>query len=715
VPRRYRVWPGGPYPRGATWDGRGVNFALFSEHAERVELCLFDAKGRRELARIALPEYTDEIWHGYLPDARPGQLYGYRVYGPYDPERGHRFNPHTLLLDPYAKALAGAFRWSDAHFSYRVGHRAEDLSFDRRNNAAGMPKCAVVDTAFTWAEDRAPRHPWHETILYEVHTRGYTMRHPAVPPALRGSFAGLAHHAVVDYLRSLGITAVELLPIHAFLDDRRLVELGLRNYWGYNSIAFFAPDSRYLASGTLGEFKTLVQHFHDAGIEVILDVVYNHTGEGNQLGPTLSLRGIDNASYYRLVPGNERYYVDFTGCGNALNLHHPRVMQMVMDSLRYWVEEMHVDGFRFDLATTLARGAGGGFDEHSGFLDAVHQDPVLSQAKLIAEPWDVGEGGYRLGGFPPGWAEWNDRYRDTVRRFWKGDAGLTGELASRITGSSDIFDRKGRRPWASVNFVTAHDGFTLHDLVSYNEKHNEANGEENRDGTDANQGWNCGIEGPTDDAQIRALRELQKRNLLATLLLSQGLPMLLAGDEFGRSQRGNNNAYCQDNELSWLDWKGIDEEGRALQDFVRRLIRFRHDHIVLHRHRFFQGLGTAESEIKDITWLRPDGMERTLEDWADPEERCLCFVLSGEAGSYHLTAIGEPEQDDTFFLVMNAQPEPLDLVLPDARFGDLWEPLLDTSGRLEGRGELFKAAQPCEVAGRSLVLFVRRDEHAGPR
>ena len=704
---RPRVWPGKPNPCGPTWDGLGVNFSLFSENAEKVELCLFDPRGRRELHRIPLPEYTDQTWHGYLPDVRPGQLYGYRVYGPYDPKHGHRFNHHKLLLDPYAKVLSGPLLWSDAHFGYRVGHRSEDLSFDRRNNAKGMPKCRVIDTAYTWARDRPPQRPWHESVIYELHVRGFTMRHPDVPELLRGSFAGLATPAAIGHLRRLGVTAVELLPIQSFLTDRHLVERGLTNYWGYNTLAFFAPDPRYLSQPTLTEFKAFVQQLHDAEIEVILDVVYNHTAEGSHLGPTLCFRGIDNASYYRLVPGDERSYMDFTGCGNALNLRHPRVLRLVMDSLRYWVEEMHVDGFRFDLATTLAREREH-FDQHSGFLDAVQQDPVLSQVKLIAEPWDVGDGGYRLGGFPPGWAEWNDRYRDTVRRFWKGEPGQLGEFASRVTGSSDVFDRKGRRTWASVNFVTAHDGFTLHDLVSYEGKHNQANGEENRDGTDENHSWNCGAEGPTDECAIRQRREQQKRNLLATLLLSQGVPMLLAGDEFGRTQSGNNNAYCQDNEISWIDW-AIDPDGRRLEDFVRELIRIRRAHIAFHRYRFFQGPGAAESEINDITWLRSDGRKRGAEDWGDPEDHCLAYVLSGEAHGYHLTASGEPESDETFLTILNAHPESVAFKLPPERFGKSWGRLLDTASERPLQPATYQAGETCRVEGRSLVLLVRRD------
>jgi glycogen operon protein len=699
-----RVWPGSPNRRGAAWDGLGVNFALFAENAERVELCLFDARGRRELERIVLPEYTDQIWHGYLPDARPGQLYGYRVYGPYEPERGHRFNPNKLLLDPYAKALRGALRWSDAHFGYRIGHRSADLSFDRRNDAPGMPKCVVVDTAFTWGADRAPRVPWDATIAYELHVRGYTMRHPHVAGPLRGTFGGLASPAVIRHLHELGVTAVELLPIHAFLDDRHLVERGLHNFWGYNTLGFFAPDPRYLGTNTLTEFKNCVQHLHAEGIEVILDVVYNHTAEGSELGPTLCFRGIDNASYYRLVPGQPRYYEDWTGCGNALNLRHPRVLQMVMDSLRYWVEEMHVDGFRFDLATTLAR-VHTDFDEHSGFLDAIRQDPVLSQVKLIAEPWDVGPDGYRLGGFPPGWAEWNDRYRDTVRRFWRGDTGMVGELASRITGSGDLFHHRGRRPWASVNFIAAHDGFTLRDLVSYDGKHNEANGEGNRDGTDDNRSWNCGAEGPSDDPAVRALRLRQSKNLLATLLLSQGVPMLVAGDEFGRTQGGNNNAYCHDDVISWVDWKGIDAEGEELLRFTQRVIQVRRRHAAFHRNRFFVG----NPAHKDICWLRADGQEMTDADWDNGFERTLAFLLSGEAGGYHLTEQGEPVPDDDFFVVLNAHDAAVEHRLPDLPGDDRrFEVLIATADETGAETPVWQAGQHYEAPPRSVTAFVSR-------
>ncbi len=716
ITKRTRVWPGEPYPLGATWDGKGVNFALFSENAEKVELCLFDDAGERELKRVQLPEYTDEIWHAYLPDARPGQLYGYRVHGPYDPARGHRFNGNKLLLDPYAKALRGTLHWDDAHFGYRVGDAREDLSFDTRDNAQWMPKCQVVDTAFTWGDDRPPRNEWHESIIYEMHVRGFTMNYPEIPEDVRGTFAGLSAPAVIRYLQDLGITAVELLPIHAFIDEKQLIEKGLRNYWGYNPIVFFALQPRYLSNGALGEFKTLVQLLHHAGIEVILDVVYNHTAEGNHMGPTLSFRGIDNASYYRLVAKDPRYYVDFTGCGNALNLHHPRVLQLVMDSLRYWVEEMHVDGFRFDLAVTVARERAA-FDSHSGFLDAVRQDPVLSRVKLIAEPWDVGEGGYQLGSFPAGWAEWNDRYRNTVRRFWKGDKGLIGELGSRLTGSSDIFDRRGRRPWASINFVTAHDGFTLEDLVSHNEKHNEANREGNRDGTNENYSWNCGVEGPTSDLDIRRLRNQQKRNLLATLLLSQGTPMLVAGDEFGRTQRGNNNAYCQDNDISWIDWNAIEnEESQSLLEFVGELIRLRREHIVFRRSRFFHGGLIPGTELCDITWLRPDGQEKTEGDWGVSYARFLSFLLCGEAGNYHLTALGEPQPDDTFLVIMNAHNEEVTCTLRSLPAGSQWELLIDTSREEAIKdGMFFDSEHPYPVKPHSFVLLVQRQQRASVR
>ncbi len=700
------MWPGLPYPLGATWNGSGTNFALFSAHAEKVELCLFNGSGAREVARIALPEYSNEIWHGYLPDVRPGQRYGYRVYGPYEPRQGHRFNPHKLLLDPYAKRLRGTLKWNDALFGYVVGHDKGDLSFDRRNSARFMPKCEVIDPAFTWGLDRPPARPWHEAVFYEMHVRGFTMRHPGVSRTARGTFAGLSAPGVTEYLKGLGITAVELQPVQAFLDDRHLVEQGLSNYWGYNTIGFFAPHPEYLGEGGIGEFKTFVQLMHDAGIEVILDVVYNHTAEGNHLGPTLSMRGIDNQSYYYLVDGDPRHYNDFTGTGNALELRHPSVLGMVTDSLRYWVQEMGVDGFRFDLATTLAR-VSGEFNEHASFLDTVAQDPTLSAVRLIAEPWDVGDGGYRLGQFPPRWAEWNDRYRDTVRRFWKGDEGQLPELASRLAGSSDIYDRRGRRPWSSINFVTAHDGFTLHDLVSYNHKHNEANLEDNRDGADDNHSWNCGVEGPSDDPEVIALRRRQKRNMLATLLLSQGVPMLLAGDERGHTQGGNNNAYCQDNEIAWLDWTMGEDKG--LPAFTLALIRLRREHIVFHRHRFFQGETIPGTAHKDVVWLKPDGAEMAAADWQDGGRRSIALLVSGAAGLYHLTSHGEKEPDDDFMLILNAAAEAVEYALPRRPAWPVVE--LDTS-RDEGEPAPRRHHEACYTAPpRSLVVlrYDRRD------
>src|ERR1700742_310073 len=605
------VWPGQPYPRGATWDGEGVNFSVFSTNAEKVELCIFDPTGRHEVHRIALRERTDEIWHSYLPEARPGLLYGYRVHGPYDAQKGHRFNPNKLLIEPYAKHLQGNMVWSDAHFGYRVGHSKADLSFDKRDSAPGTPKCRVIDPAFTWGDDRAPRVPWHDTVIYEAHVRGLTMRHPEVPKHLRGTYAGLATAPVIEHFKRLGITTVELMPVHAFVDDRTLIEKGLRNYWGYNTIGFFAPDVRYSSVGRISEFKTMVKTLHSAGIEVILDVVYNHTAEGNQMGPTLSFRGVDNASYYRLVPDNPRYYMDFTGCGNTLNMQHPRVLALLMDSLRYWVTEMHVDGFRFDLASALARELFD-VDRLGSFFDTIGQDPVLSQVKLIAEPWDVGMGGYQVGNFPSGWNEWNDRYRDTVRAYWKGDENLIGDFARRFTGSSDLYEASGRKPHASVNFITAHDGFTLEDLVSYNEKHNEGNGEDSRDGSNDNRSWNCGVEGPAADPLIRKLRRQQKRNLIATLLLSQGVPMVLAGDELGRTQNGNNNAYCQDNETSWYDWS-LDERRARLLEFTRNVIRIRKAHPLFQSSSFT--IRSAEGQdTSEIEWYRHDGGRMTDAD-----------------------------------------------------------------------------------------------------
>jgi isoamylase len=713
MPPRTQIWPGRPYPLGATWDGEGVNFALFSEHAEKVDLCLFDPTGNHEIARLALPEYTDLVWHGYLPDARPHLLYGYRVYGPYDPPRGHRFNPNKLLLDPYAKALHGPLRWSDAHFGYRVGSPRGDLSFDRRDNARNMPKCRVVDTAFTWADDRRPLVPWEETIILELHVRGFTMKHPGVDTGKRGTFAALSAPPIIDYLVQLGVTAVELLPVQSFVNDRHLVQNGVTNYWGYNTIGFFAPDPRFLSVGLISDFKTAVKRLHDAGIEVILDVVYNHTGEGNHLGPTLSFRGIDNLSYYRLAE-DKRYYTDFTGTGNTVNLDHPRVLQMVMDSLRYWATEMHVDGFRFDLAPVLGRWHGN-YAQDGVFFDAVRQDPVLSKAKLIAEPWDLGPYGYQLGNFPPGWAEWNAQYRDSVRRFWKGEAGLVAELASRISGSSDIFAHQGRRPWASINFVTAHDGFTLQDLVSYNEKHNEANGEGNRDGHDANFSWNCGVEGPTDDPKIVALRDRQKRNFMATLLLSLGVPMLLAGDELGRTQNGNNNAYCHDNGLSWIDWEHIRPEDALLREFVRTLIELRRKHRVFSRPRFFRGEVVSAEGLKDITWVTPDGREATQEDWDNPLHPCLGYVLGGAAGEFY-TPGGQRDIDESFLVLFNADHDDIDFRIAALSAKLRWRHLLDTS-LPSGRVEVERILEPGDVyafPAHSFSLFINIAEAPAP-
>ncbi len=699
---RLAVWPGHPYPLGATWDGEGVNFALFSERAEGVELCLFDPEGRQETARVPMRWQTDQVWHCYLPEARPGWVYGYRVAGPYEPKKGLRFNPHKLLLDPYARAIIGRVRWSNSQFAYRVGHKSEDLSFDRTNDAPFVPKGQIVESAFSWGEDRLLRTPWHDTVIYELHVKGYTYLHPLVPPALRGTYAGLASAPVIEHLLALGVTAVELMPVHAFVDDRALVEKGLRNYWGYNSIGFFAPDARYLGSGSIAEFKTMVKSFHSHGIEVILDVVYNHTAEGNHLGPTLSFRGIDNLSYYRVNPDDPRYYLDFTGCGNTLNMQHPRVLQLIMDSLRYWVEEMHVDGFRFDLASTLARELHD-VNRLSAFFDIIHQDPVLSRVKLIAEPWDLGEGGYQVGNFPVGWTEWNGKYRDAVRAYWKGEGSLIAELAYRLTGSSDLYGHSGRNPYASINFVTAHDGFTLQDLVSYDHKHNEANGEDNRDGTDVNLSWNCGVEGPTDDPRINALRLQQKRNMIATLLLSQGVPMILAGDEMGRTQNGNNNAYCHDSPLNWVNWDWTPED-REFMAFVQHVIRIKQSHKVFRRRSFFQGRRIRGSDIKDITWLQPDGTEMTDEEWRQSFARCLGLFLSGE-GLAEWDERGRAIADVDFLWLLNAHHEEIPFVLP-AEPPRIWQIEFDTSHYAPARdaGALITTGV-YPLQGRSLVLL----------
>ena len=698
------VWPGSPYPRGATWDGEGVNFALFSETADRVELCIFDCDGAHEVQRIALPERTDHVWHCYLPEARPGLAYGYYVHGPYKPEEGLRFNANKLLLDPYAKDFVGELQWNDALYGYTVGHADGDLSFDERNSAPYLPKCRVLEPAFTWGNDRAPAIPWHDMVVYEMHVKGFSMRHPEVPEPLRGSYAALASAPAVNYLRSLGITTVELMPVHAFANDRYLAENNLRNYWGYNTQSFFAPEMHYASSQKVKEFKTMVKTLHSAGIEVILDVVYNHSCEGNQLGPTLSFRGIDNAAYYILAE-DRRYYADFTGCGNTVNMSHPRALQMVMDSLRYWVEEMHVDGFRFDLASALARERGQ-VDHLGGFFDVIRQDPTLNRVKLIAEPWDLGTGGYQVGNFPLGWAEWNDRYRDGMRAYWKGDGGLIGDVAKRLTGSSDLYGRSGKKPHASINFVTAHDGFTLHDLVSYNDKHNEANGEENHDGSSHNLSWNCGVEGPTDDPEINALRERQKRNFLATLFLSQGVPMLVSGDELSRTQGGNNNAYCQDNEISWLDWTMTDEK-TALLGFVRRLIALRRSHPTFRRRDFFAGRPLHGGGLTDLLWLKADGLEMSDAEWDHEHARCLGMYLSGSAIS-DIGRHGRSIVDDDFLVVFNAGRDDVAFHMP-AIEGEPWRALIDTreaSGVAAERTLDGGSSYP--LMGRSLVVLTRR-------
>ena len=664
---RPRVRSGSPYPLGATWDGAGTNFALFSAHAERVELCLFSPRGR-EIERLELPEFTDEVWHGYLPGVSPGQLYGYRVHGPWAPEAGHRFNPAKLLLDPYARALAGRLRQSDAIYGHRIPSPRADLSMDRRNSAFAVPKSCVVDPSFTWGDDVPPRVPADEAIVYELHPRGATMLHPDVPPGHRGKFAGLASPAMLDHLVGLGVTTVELLPCHAFFDEPHLLAKGLRNYWGYNSIGFFAPEPRYLSNGGIWEFQSMVRSLHAAGIEVLLDIVFNHTAEGNHLGPTLSFRGIDNASYYRLDDGDPRHYVNDTGCGNTLNLTHPRVLQLALDALRYWVETMHVDGFRFDLATTLGREAHG-FDPHSGFFDAVKQDPVLSRVKLIAEPWDVGPDGYRLGQFPPGFSEWNDQYRDAIRRFWRGDDVVRPQFAAALLGSAELFDRRGRRPWASVNYVTSHDGFTLRDLVSYDHKHNEANGENNADGHNNNYSWNNGVEGPTHDPEIADLRALRQRDLLATLLLSQGTPMLLAGDELGQTQHGNNNAYCQDNEIAWLNWDRTANDQTGLYAFVRRLISLRKAHPALRARDYLHGSQTA-SGLRDVTWLTPAGEQETEPGWHDVTRKQIGLLLAVDEAE---------ERNDIVFLAFNAGEETVSFALPHVGKHRFWQCELDTS------------------------------------
>jgi len=703
-----KTWLGFPYPLGATWLGNGVNFALFSEAATSVDLCLFDnIEARQENVRIPVTEHTDQVWHVFLPDARPGQLYGFRVSGPYEPERGLRFNSSKLLLDPYAKAIAGEVNWADEMFGYVVSGEDEDLTQDFRDDAWGVPKSVVIDNAFDWQGDRKPGTPLHSSVIYEVHVKGFSKLWPEIPEELRGTYAGVGSAAAIDYLTKLGVTAVELLPVHAHIDDKVLIDRGLKNYWGYNTIGFFAPHAAYSSSGQMGEqvseFKSMVRSLHAAGIEVILDVVYNHTAEGNQLGPTLCFRGIDNAAYYRLRPDDPRLYLDFTGTGNTFNLLHPRTLQLVMDSLRYWVLEMHADGFRFDLASTLARDHEGVNKLHA-FFEIIHQDPVLSQVKLIAEPWDVGEGGYQVGNFPVLWAEWNGKYRDTMRGFWKGDEGRIGEMAYRLTGSPDLYQHSGRRPYASINFVTAHDGFTLTDLVSYNKKHNELNGDKNSDGDNNNQSWNCGVEGPTDDPEINKLRERQRRNFLTTLFVSQGVAMLNGGDEWGRSQNGNNNAYCQDNEISWFNWERDEKHYRSLE-FTRKLIQLRKDHPVFRRPKFFQGRRIRGSEIRDVMWFNAGGSEMSEKEWTSPFVRCLGMLLSGDTIDV-LNFEGEPIRDETFLLLINAHYEPVPFVLPGQEHIE-WQLILDTT-HAEGfltEGTKFASGDDLDLGGRATCLL----------
>ncbi len=703
------ILPGKPFPLGAIWDGTGVNFALYSENATSVELCLFDdEKGSHETTKIMMPERTDFIWHVYVKGLSPGQLYGFRVYGPYEPANGHRFNANKLLLDPYAKAIAGTVDWDNAVFGYEVGHPDEDLSFSETDSAPFMPKAVVIDESYDWEDDKAPSLAYYNTTIYEAHVKGFTMLHPDIPAEIRGTYAAMAHPVTINYLKDLGITALELMPVHQSLYDHSLEEKGLSNYWGYNTIGFFAPDARFASGGVRGEqvkeFKSMIKELHRAGIQVILDVVYNHTAEGNQMGPTLCFKGIDNASYYRLTD-DKRYYTDYTGTGNTLNANLPSVLRLMMDSLRYWIIEMHVDGFRFDLAATLARELHE-VNRLSAFFDIIHQDPVISQVKLIAEPWDVGEGGYQVGKFPPGWGEWNGKYRDCIRDYWSGSENTLAEFADRITGSADLY-KDYRRPTASINLITAHDGFTLHDLVSYNEKHNEANGENNQDGESHNRSWNCGAEGPTDDPEINALRQRQKRNYIATLLLSQGVPMLVAGDELGRTQQGNNNAYCQDNEISWLNWETADRE---LIEFTRKLIRLRNSHAVFSRKNWFRGVAARDTRIEDIAWFLPDGTQMEESHWIQDFAKSVAMYLSGK-GILAVDSQGEPVIDDNYYLIFNAHDEGLDYRLPPALYGKQWVKIIDTSSAVDPDDKVYQPGDKVHVQGRSVVLLENKIPH----
>jgi isoamylase len=711
-----RVYPGSAYPLGATWDGMGVNFALFAEHALAVELCLFESvDATEESARILLPEYSDHVWHGYFPDLKPGQLYGYRVHGPWDPLNGHRFNPNKLLTDPYAKSIARLERWNDALFGYEIpksgkisamAYSDADLKMDTRDSAPYAPLCAVVDDAFIWGDDKHPKTPWHRTIIYEAHVRGLTMRHPRVPDAIKGTYAAIGSEPVIEHLLDLGITAIELLPVHHHVDDHFLIQKNLTNYWGYNTLGYFAPDLRYCSDNStpenaIREFKTMVRSLHAAGIEVILDVVYNHTCEGNQMGPTFCFKGIDNIGYYKTLESNPRYYMDYTGCGNTLNVSHPRVLQLIMDSLRYWALEMHVDGFRFDLAPALARDSHY-VDRLGSFFDVIHQDPVLCQLKLIAEPWDLGEGGYQVGNFPVLWTEWNGKYRDAVRRFWKSDRGTLGELATRISGSSDLYFEKD--PHASINFITSHDGFTLQDLVSYEQKHNEANGEQNNDGDNHNNSWNCGVEGPTGNLKIKALRGQQKRNLVATLLFSLGVPMICAGDELSRTQGGNNNAYCQDNEISWLNWN-LSPENQAFYRFLKECIRIRKENPVFQRRKFFLGMTSKASNVKDVIWYNAKGSEMSEKEWSDPELRHIGALFNGSAINER-DEKGEPIVGDTILMLLNGSWKPVAFHMPILMPGDAWELMLETvQDGPETEPSIFQGEELYKLHGRSLAVL----------
>ncbi|MEZ4486882.1 MAG: glycogen debranching protein GlgX [Cyanobacteriota/Melainabacteria group bacterium] len=718
-----RILPGKPYPLGATWDGMGVNFALFSENATKVELCFFDSPARRrESSRITMPGFTNNVWHVYLKDVHPGQAYGYRVYGPYSPEEGHRFNPNKILVDPYSKLVTRRLRWHDSLYGYQIGNKRQDLSFDKRDNAAYAPLCVVVDDSFTWGDDTRPNTPWHETIIYEAHVKGFTRKFPGIPEDIRGTYLALGSEPVIRHLKSIGVTAIELMPIHQSVADNYLAQGGLTNYWGYNTLSFFAPDTRFARQdnhlNAVQEFKMMVRAMHAAGIEVILDVVYNHTAEGNHLGPTLSFRGIDNLCYYRTDPAQRRYYVDYTGCGNTLNMLHPNVLQLIMDSLRYWVEEMHVDGFRFDLASALARELYD-VDKLSAFFDVIQQDPVISRVKLIAEPWDLGKGGYQVGNFPVLWTEWNGKYRDTIRAFWKGDEALVGETATRLTGSSDLYEHSGRSPHASINFVTCHDGFTMADLVSYNQKHNLANKEDNRDGESHNNSWNCGVEGDTTDLEILKLRMKQRRNLMATLLLSLGVPMISGGDEVGRTQKGNNNAYCQDNEVSWTNWH-LNESEKEFLEFVKRLTRVRKQFPVLQRRKFLRGrVSSADQISEDVIWLNADATEMIDEDWQKPARHHFGVLLNGE----HIDEVdseGNIVTSSTLLILCNAHWEGMDFVLPpksDEEYAGnfavsqpekAWKLLLDTSGVYDS--SCWELNSRFYLNDRSLVLFELSDK-----